>query len=146
VGVERRHEVTDAAWAVIAPLLPRTPRRRGRPWRDHRTVANGILWVLATGVPWRDAPERYGAWQTLYGRFARWADDGTWLRVLQALLAEMQRRGRIDRALWCVDGTSIRALTAAAGARGKNPAHAWRGAPPRTYGPCPRAVARWLGQ
>lgn len=113
----RRHELTDQAWAVLAPLLPTTSR--GRPWHDHRQVINGILWVLATGVPWRDAPERYGPWQTLYDRFRRWARDGTWDRLLQTLLTEMHRRGRIDWDLWCIDGTSIRALTAAAGAEKK---------------------------
>ena len=142
----RRHEVTDAAWAVIEPLLPPTPKRRGRPWRDHRTTINGILWVLATGVPWRDAPERYGPWQTLYERHARWSDDGTWDRVLRALLAAMERRGRIDWSLWCVDGTSVRALKAAAGARGKNPPHARGGPAPRAHRPRPGAFAGWLGQ
>ena len=146
MGSGKRHELTDAAWAVVEPLLPPRPRRRGRPWRDHRAVVNGILWVLAAGVPWRDAPERYGPWQTLYERFARWTDDGTWDRVLQALLGEMQRRGRIDWSLWCVDGTSIRALTAAAGARGKNPAHARRGPPARARRPRPGAFPGWLGQ
>jgi transposase len=97
-------------------LPPATPRR-GRPWRDHRTAINGIPWVLATGVPWRDAPERYGPWQTLYGRFAHWADDGTWHGILQALRASAARAGRIDWTQCCVDGTSIRALAAAAGAR-----------------------------
>jgi transposase len=117
VETGRRHELTGAAWAVIERLLPRTQCRRGRPWRDHRIIVNGILWVLAAGVPWRDAPEHYGPWQTLYGRFARWTDDGTWSRIHQALLAEAHRQGKIDRSLWCVDGTSIRALKAAAGAR-----------------------------
>jgi transposase len=56
-GIGKRHELTDAAWAVVAPLLPATPWWRGRPWADHRRVINGILWVWATGVPWRDAPE-----------------------------------------------------------------------------------------
>ena len=133
----KRHELTDAAWAVLEPLLPATSR--GRPWHDHRTVINGILWVMATGVPWRDAPERYGPWQTLYDRFARWTKDGTWDRLLQALLAEMQRRGKIDWALWCVDGTSIRALKAAAGARKKNPHRRSDG----TYGPRPGAFPGW---
>jgi transposase len=82
-------------------------------------VINGILWGLATGVPWRDAPERYGPWQTLYERFARWTDDGTWERVRRALLAEMQRQHRLDWSRCCVDGSSVRALTAAAGARKK---------------------------
>ena len=146
MGTGKRHELTDAAWAVVEPLLPPMPKRRGRPWRDHRTVVNGILWVLAAGVPWRDAPERYGPWQTLYERFARWTDDGTWTRVLQALLAEAHRRGQIDWSLWCVDGTSIRALKAAAGARGKNPAHVRGGAPARARRPRPGAFAGWLGQ
>ena len=146
MGTGRRHELTDAAWAVIEPVLPPTPKCRGRPWRDHRTVINGILWVLATGVPWRDAPERYGPWQTLYERHARWTDDGTWDRLLQALLAELQRRGRIDWELWCVDGTSIRALKAAAGARGKNPVHARHGAAARARRPRPGAFPGWLGQ
>jgi transposase len=58
-----RGELTDKAWAQLAPLLPRNQRRGGR-WRDHRTVVNGILWKLRTGAPWRDLPERYGPWQT----------------------------------------------------------------------------------
>lgn len=119
MGAGRRHEPTDAAWAVLEPLLPVERRRRGRPWADHRRVINGILWVLATGVPWRDAPERYGPWQTLYERFARWTDDGTWERVRRALLAEMQRQHRLDWSLCCVDGRAGRALTAAVGARKK---------------------------
>ena len=117
----KRHELTDSAWAVIEPLLPE--RSRGRPWKDHRRVINGILWVLATGVAWRDAPERYGPWQTLYDRFVRWTGDGTWERILAALLSEMEQRGQIDWELFCIDGTSIRALKAAAGARGKNQDH-----------------------
>lgn len=133
----KRHELTDAAWAVLEPLLPTTSR--GHPWHDHRQVINGILWVLATGVPWRDAPERYGPWQTLYDRFARWTKDGTWDRILQALLTEMPRRGQIDWELWCVDGTSIRALKAAAGARKKTPARHADG----TYGPRPGAFPGW---
>ena len=112
-----RHELTSAAWAVIAPLLP--AKSKGHPWSDHRRVSNGILWILPSGCSWRDAPERYGSWQTLYDRFRRWSRDGTWNRLLGALLAEMDRRGQIDWDLWCVDGTSIRALKAAAGARKK---------------------------
>jgi transposase len=82
-------------------------------------VINGILWVLATGSPWRDLPERHGPWQTCYERFRRWAQDGTWERVYQAMLGQMQRRQAVDWERWCIDGTSIRALHAAAGARKK---------------------------
>jgi transposase len=66
--VVRRHELTDQAWAEIAPLLPANGRPGGQ-WADHRRTVNGILWKLATGVPWRDLPERYGPWQTCYERF-----------------------------------------------------------------------------
>ena len=77
----RRHELTDQAWAEIAPLLPSTGRPGGQ-WAEHRRVVNGILWKLATGVPWRDLPDRYGPWQTCYERFRRWQADGTWQRLL----------------------------------------------------------------
>ncbi|PMB02707.1 hypothetical protein CEN49_24930 [Fischerella thermalis CCMEE 5273] len=60
----KRGELTDEVWATIEPLLPKNQPRRGKPWRDHRTVINGILWRLRTGAPWRDLPERYGPWQT----------------------------------------------------------------------------------
>lgn len=61
----KKGELTDEAWARIAPLLPKNGRRGGR-WRNHREVVNGILWKLRTGAPWRDLPERYGPWQTCY--------------------------------------------------------------------------------
>lgn len=78
----RRHELTDAAWAQIAPLLPAQTGQRGGRWRDHRSVINAILWKLKTGVPWRDLPERYQPWQTCYDRYVRWQRDGTWERLL----------------------------------------------------------------
>nr|BAI23339.1 putative transposase [Streptomyces griseus] len=77
-----RGELTDAAWERITPLLPGVDGR-GRPWRDHRQVINGVLWRLRTEAPWRDLPERYGPWQTVYERFARWEADGTWARLLE---------------------------------------------------------------
>lgn len=113
--VMRRYELTDEAWARLEPLLP-SNRRRGHPWSDHRTVLNGILWVLHTGAPWRDVPGRYGPWKTVYNRFRRWSRDGTFLRMLQALQLRLDEKGRIDWSLWCVDGSSIRASRAAAGA------------------------------
>ncbi|MDQ1005618.1 transposase [Streptomyces sp. V4I23] len=66
--------MTDAAWERIEPLLPRVDGR-GRPWRDHRQVIDGVLWRLRTGSPWRDLPGRYGPWQTVYERFGRWEAD-----------------------------------------------------------------------
>jgi len=110
----RRHELTDEQWASLKDLLP-TPSARGRPRSDLRAVLNAIFWLLRTGAPWRDLPERYGPWQTVYEWFNRWRRDGTWDRMLQALQIRLDRQGRIDWDLWCVDGTTIRASRAAAG-------------------------------
>ncbi len=67
----RRGEITDTAWERISPHLPENGGR-GKQWRDHRRVMNGILWRLRSRAPWRDMPERYGPWQTCYDRFVRW--------------------------------------------------------------------------
>ena len=111
----RRRELTDTAWAAIAPLLP-PDGRRGRPWTEHRKVINGILWKVRTGAPWRDLPEEYGPWQTCYDRFVRWRRDGTWDR----LLAHVQTKsGTVSDVLVEVslDSTVIRAHQHAARAR-----------------------------
>ena len=68
-------EFSDEAFARVQPLLP-VNSRRGKPWREHRQVLGGILWKLHTGRPWRDLPERFGPWQTCYGRLRRWQRDG----------------------------------------------------------------------
>ena len=78
-----RGDLSDAQWRLIGPLLPK--QRRGGKWNDHRLTLDGILWVLRTGAPWRDLPERYGKWQSVYDRFNRYRKDGTFDRVLKAL-------------------------------------------------------------
>ena len=117
----RRYELTDAQWGCIAPFFPDCypGDRPGHPWGSHRRVVNGILWHLHTGAPWRDLPERYGPWQTVYDRFHRWRRDGTGARVLDALLSRLDEAGLIDRDLWLVDASIIRASRAAAGAKTK---------------------------
>ena len=90
-----RGELTDRAWAQLAPLLPRNQRRGGR-WCDHRRVINGILWKLRTGAPWRDLPERYGPWQTCYDRFIRWRRDGTWDRLLAHAQTKSDAVGELE--------------------------------------------------
>ena len=111
----RRHELTDEQWTILKQMLPaRSPR--GRPRRDLREVLNAVFWLLRTGAPWRDLPDRYGPWQTAYHWFNQWRRDGTWDRMLQALQIRLDREGRIDWDLWCVDGTTVRASRAAAGA------------------------------
>nr|WP_246250097.1 IS5 family transposase [Actinomadura litoris] len=82
-----RHELTDAQWAVIEPLLPVNGKPGGR-WSDHRRVINGILFRARTGVPWPDLPERFGNWKSVYDRHRRWSADGTWQRILSALQIE----------------------------------------------------------
>lgn len=91
-------------WSPLEPRLP-SPGGRGR-WNDHRTVLNGILFRVRTGVPWRDLPERYGSWKTVYERHRHWSADGTWDRLLQAVQAAA---GRIDWSMVGVDSTSCRA-------------------------------------
>lgn len=110
----KRYELTDDGWERIAPLLP--AQRRGGRWTDHRTVLNGMFWVLNAGAQWRDMPERYGAWETVYGRYRRWTREGLFGRILNALHVSLDQDGRIDWSVFDVDGTSIRAHRSAAGA------------------------------
>jgi transposase len=122
----RRYELTDEQWALIEDLLPSNTGRRGRQWRDHRTLLNAILWTLHAGAPWRDLPERYGPWQTVYDRFQRWRREGLFDQILQRLQIRLDAEGRIDWDLWCVDGSSIRASRAAAGGGKKGaPKNPW---------------------
>src|SRR3954469_9977563 len=101
-------DLTDAQWAILAPLLPK-PRvrrdRRGRPWRDPRDVLNGILWVLRTGAPWGDLPPRYPSYQTCHRRFQSWVNGGVFVQVLRALAADLERRGKIKLDEAFIDGT-----------------------------------------
>ncbi|MFD6771097.1 IS5 family transposase, partial [Micromonospora chalcea] len=102
----RRGELTDEAWAVIAPLLPEPGGARGR-WRDHRQVINGILWKLRTGAPWRDLPERFGPWKTCHERLRRWTADGTWDRILAA--AQVHDDGTPVQWTISIDSSIVRA-------------------------------------
>ncbi len=113
----KRHELTDEQWNRIAELLPPRKPAVGRPGEDRRRLVNGIIWRAKTGVPWRDLPERYGKWATVYSRFRRWQRAGVWDRVLAALHAEGDAAGQLDWTLHFVDGTVIRAHQHAAGAR-----------------------------
>lgn len=78
-----RYDLTDFEWSVIEPLLPNKPR--GVPRVDDRRVLSGIFWVLRTGAPWRDLPERYGPYTTCYNRFNRWCKAGVWDRIMDAV-------------------------------------------------------------
>lgn len=143
-----RFDLTDAQWKKIQSFFPDRYHggKAGHPWKDHRPLVNGILWHLHSGAPWPDTPRRYGPWQTIYDRFNRWRKDGTWAKILDALLLQLDQAGVIERDLWCFDGTISRAHTSAAGAKKKSRAaaatrRAGGGATARAAGPCAGAVA-----
>jgi transposase len=115
----RRHELTDDQWDLLEPLLPPQRPVTGRPAKDHRTILNGILWILRTGAPWRDLPERYGNWKTVYSRFHRWQEAGIWDQLLREIQIEAAHDDQIDGSITMIDSTSIRAHQHAAGARKK---------------------------
>jgi transposase len=95
-----RYDLTDFEWRVIQPLLPNKPR--GIPRVDDRRVLSGIFWVLRSGAPWRDLPERYGPRTTCYNRFVRWQKAGVWDRLMDAVTAA----NHVD--IQMIDSTSVR--------------------------------------
>jgi len=104
-----RFDLSDAEWRIIAPLLPNKPR--GVPRVDDRRVINGIFYILRTGSPWRDLPERYGPYTTVYNRFNRWAKAGIWLKVFEALVEHS------PASLHLIDSSIVRAHQHAAGGK-----------------------------
>ncbi len=103
-----RHQVlTDNQWELLELLLPKSDGRVGRNFSNNRLVVEGMLFRLRTGMPWRDLPEVFGPWQTVWKRHRRYAQDGTWDRVLFALTALADATGNLD---WVVsiDSTIVR--------------------------------------
>lgn len=109
-----RGDLTDAAWAVLEPLLPVAVT--GRRALNRRVQINGIRWRIRVGCPWRDVPERFGPWQSLYRVFRAWQRDGTWQAIVERLQTLADAGGQI---CWefNVDSTIARAHQHAAGAR-----------------------------
>ncbi|MGW6217957.1 IS5 family transposase [Streptomyces sp. NPDC055109] len=109
-----RGDLTNAEWDRLESFLPPGGVRGGR-WRDHRRVINGVLYRVRTRVQWRDLPERFGPWETVYKRHRRWSADGTWQMLLSRVQAAEDAAGRID---WDVslDSTAVRSHQHAAGA------------------------------
>jgi transposase len=106
--------LTDDEWECIEDLFPE-PAATGRPPRDRRMVVNGILWIVRTGSPWRDLPEEFGPWQTVWRLFDKWNGDGTLDEILRRLQGAHADAGQIDADLWCIDGTIVRAARCAGG-------------------------------
>ena len=109
-----RHRLTDREWDLIRDVFP-PPARTGRPPRDRRQVVDGILWILRTGAPWRDLPEEFGPWGTVWDLFDNWNADGKLDTILSRLRSSRVDAGDVDDELWCIDGTSVRAARCAAG-------------------------------
>ena len=127
-------DLTDAQWKRLAPLLANPRGRadgRGRPWRDPRDVLNGMLWVMRTGAPWHDLPDRYPPYQTCHRRFQRWARDGTLAAVLHRLARELAAAGGYDFSESFIDATF-------AGAK--------KGAPPLDLPARAKAPRSWQSQ
>jgi putative transposase len=108
-GTMRRHEITDEQWYRIKDLLPGKQGDPGRTATDNRLFVSAVLWIARTGAPWRDLPDRFGGWNSVFQRFNRWCKRGVWRRLLEVWK---------DPGLECLmlDSTIIRAHQHAAGA------------------------------
>ena len=109
-----RHRLTDEQWQMLEPLIPKA-KRTGRPPREPREMLEAMIWLLRTGAPWRDLPDWYGPWQTVYSKFCQWREARVLEHVVEVLQVRLADAGKIDWELWCVDGTSVRAERAAHG-------------------------------
>ena len=126
---QNRHDMSDAMWAVLEPLLPGQRGQWGGIAKDNRRFLNGVFWVLRVGAPWRDLPPQYGKWNSVYQRFRRWRDSGVWERILEALVVEP------DYEWLMIDASHCKVHLHAAGAVGGNQDMPW----PRVSGQ-PRSV------
>lgn len=108
----RRHELTDAQWNLIKDFLPGKQGDPGRTAKDNRLFVNAIVWMAKTGAPWRDLPERFGNWNSVFKRYDRWCKKGVWLEVGQKLGIEEQMESLM------LDSTIVRVHQHAAGAKG----------------------------
>ena len=105
----RRHEISDEQWDKIKDGLPGKPGDPGQTAADNRGFINAVLWVARTGAPWRDLPERFGPWNSVFQRFNRWCKRGVWARILRVWKDP-------DLESLMLDSTVIRAHQHAAGA------------------------------
>ncbi len=114
----RRYEITDQQWEQIAHLLPGREGHVGQSAKDNRLFINAVLWIARSGAPWRDLPERFGPWNSVYQRFRRWTRSGVWRNVFEALQEP-------DLDWLMIDSTTVRAHQHAAGQKkGTLPANA----------------------
>ncbi len=113
-----RHALSDAQWLRLQPLLPRQ-RRGPRALRGDRLFVEAVLFRAKTGMPWRDLPERFGPWKSVYNRFNNWSREGHWAAVFRELQADIDETGCI------ADGSVVRAHQDASGGKGGSYATLW---------------------
>jgi transposase len=106
--------LTDEDWAVIGPLLPPERGRACRPAHDNRRFFEGMMWVARTGAQWRQLPDEYGKWNSVYRRYRRWVEGGVFDALLESLTELVERDPSADM----IDTTVIRAHHCAAGLKG----------------------------
>ncbi|UPJ47812.1 IS5 family transposase [Bradyrhizobium sp. 200] len=111
MGVMDRLVLSDAAWERMAPLIIGRPDQKGSTGRDNRMFVEGVLWIVRTGSPWRDLPEAFGEWNSVFRRFSRWSVKGVWWRIFEAMSDDP------DFEYLIVDSTIVRAHQHAAGAK-----------------------------
>jgi len=134
INTRMRHtrDLTDEQWQTLDPLIPSPRKRRdgrGRPWKSRRSVLNGILWVLRTGAPWADLPDRYPSFQTCHRRFQQWVRFGVMTRIITARAHELSLRGAIDVSEAFIDASFASAKKGGARSEKRNAARerrSWR--------------------
>jgi transposase len=109
-----RHRLADEEWLLIAEIFPQ-PAATGRPPVHPREMLDGILWRLRTGSPWRDLPDEFGPWKTVYNHYDAWNSNGLLDEVKRRLLQRIVDEVGVETDLWCVDGTVVRAARCAGG-------------------------------
>ena len=101
-------ELSDEQWKVLEPLLLEYPSGKPwRPWRSHREVLDGILWVLRTGAPWRDLPEKYPPYLMCHRRFKQWSMDGTYEKIEMTLMEILEKRKQINMSEYSIDAKFV---------------------------------------
>ena len=110
----RRHEISDEQWEAVKDLIPGREGQPGVTGNDNRLFLNAVLWIAKTGAPWRDLPERFGNWNSVFQRFNRWCKSGTFGKIMKELQDP-------DLEVLLLDSTVIRAHQHAAGAEGSTP-------------------------
>ena len=122
MGVKDRLVLSDATWGRMAPLIIGRPDHKGSTGRNNRMFVEGVLWIVRTGSPWRDLPERFGDWKNIHRRFSRWTVSGVWEQIFRCLAEDA------DNEYAMIDSTIVRAHQQAASGKGGPKIRRW-GAP-----------------